>query len=446
MSGAVAGRRHPYTRRMPAAEPLGDLDGDAASNGRGFEPLIAELASGLIVSAGDELDSGIERALARIVRFYRADRSTLFRLTGSPADAAAEAAATSGRDMAATDSWAIEGVARLSGVFGSEAFPWSLAAVLRGESIELDPVAGRPAEAAADLASCRRWGVRSVIATPLVSAGRVVGALAIGQVHERRSWSATERGQLATVAGLFASAVARRHSHHALIEAHRRLETAQASFRQVAATALQAQEEERRRVARELHDDVVQRLVSLSLSLDLAGADPAVAQEARAIAETVHGLSRSLHPRLVESLGLAGAIESEIASFRERFSGEVSLHLGSGRDGAASIPRLHQVSPEVAAVGYRVLQEALRNVLKHAEATQVVIRCRIEGPHLRLEIEDDGRGFDPSAFSLGLGLTSIAERVALVGGESAFGRAGLGGAAIAASMPLEAASREGAVA
>ena len=430
---------------MPAAEPLPELEHGFADGERGFERLIAELAAGLIVSAGDELDSGIERALARIVAFYGADRSTLFRLIASPADEATDAGGgeSVGLDMIATDSWAVEGVDRLSGVFGSAAFPWALAAVLRGEGIELDPVEGRPPEASVDLASCRRWGVRSVIATPLVSAGKVVGALAIGQVRERRSWSTAELGQLATVAGLFASAVARRHSHQALAEAHRHLDAAQSRFRLAAAAALQAQEEERGRVARDLHDDVVQRLVSLSLSLDLSGADPTIASEARAIAETVHGLSRSLHPRLVESLGFVGAVESELDSFTERFAGDVSLQVGSEDDEVGSDPRLLAVAPEVAGVGYRVLQEALRNILKHADATRVEIRCGIVGTCLRLEVEDDGRGFDPLAPSTGLGLISIAERVALVGGEATFGRAALGGAAVVATMPLEAASPDG---
>lgn len=421
-----------------AAESAASPAGDAPA---AFERLIAELASGLIVSAGDDLDAGIERALERIVGFYPADRSTLFRLA-TTADDDRESTRPA-RDMVATHSWAREGIARLAGVFGSESFPWALDAVLRGESIELDTLAPRPPEAAVDLASCRRWSVRRVIATPLVSAGRVVGALAIGQVREQRAWRPSEQAQLATVAGLFASAVARRQSHQALMEIKSRLDAAQSRFRHAAAAALHAQEDERRRIARDLHDDVVQRLVSLSLSLELSGADPAIAVDARAIAATVHGLSRSLHPRLVESLGLRGAVEAEVASFLERFPGSATVRFAMdsprGDDAAAT---LAGIAPEIAAVAYRVLQESLRNVLRHANAARVEIACTAEPNALRLTVEDDGRGFAASAAATGLGLVSMQERVALAGGEIRFGRSPLGGASVEVTIRLDAPAAE----
>ncbi len=429
------GASHPYTRPVTSiAADDAARTVSAESKADGFGRLIAELAAGLIVSAGEALDSGIEQALERIVGFYGADRSTVFRIVSPPSVEPSDPALRSG-DMVATDSWAVEGVARIEGVFGSRSFPWALDRVLRGESIELDAMARRPAEAVVDLASCEILRIRRVIATPLISAGQVVGALAIGQVRDREPWSAIERAQLSTVAGLFASAVARRRGHQELVEAHRHLEAAQGRFRHAAATALQAQEEERRRVARELHDDVVQRLVSLSLSLELSGAVAGIAGEARAIAETVHGLSRSLHPRLVESLGLAGAIEAETASFAERFPGRARLRL-AGEGETVGDRGVHAIAPEVAAVAYRILQEALRNVLKHAEAGEVSVECSLEGGRLQLRIEDDGCGFASNHEGAGLGLVSIRERAALVGGVATFERSSLGGVAVVASLPV----------
>ncbi len=418
--------------------PSADRDFESASAPRGFERLVAELAAILIVAAGDALDEGIERALERIVRFYGADRSTVFRLVCAGGEVAlgGSRAEPQDADMVATDSWAVEGVARVEGVFGSTAFPWALRRTLRGESIELDAVEGLPAEATVDLASCRALGILGVIVSPLIAEARVVGAIAIGQVRERRCWSEEEREQLATVAGLFASAVARRRAHQDLAEAHRRLDAAQARFRLAAATALQAQEDERRRVARELHDDVVQRLVSLSLSVELSDADASIADEARSIAETVHGLSRSLHPRLVESLGLGGAIEAETAAFAERFRGEVGLILGAETGEDRSGSGLHAVPPEVAAVVYRVLQEALRNVVKHAEAMRVEVGCRVDRGWLELCVDDDGCGFDALAEHVGLGLVSMRERMGLVGGELAFERSPLGGSRVLATIPV----------
>jgi len=402
----------------------GDPDTIAHANrDRAFEELVAGLASGLIVAEGGDLDGGIETALAEVVRFYGADRSTLFRIaTDGPGEA-------TGGDFIATDCWTRPNVSRIEGVIADRDFPKSLARIRAGESVFLDPGRGRPADAAADLATCRSWGIESLVASPLVADGRVVGAVSIGQLSRRRPWSDAERVQLATIAGLFASAVARRRTHLQLATARSRLEEAERRFRRASAAALGAQEEERRRIARDLHDDVTQRLVSLSLELELAGVRESVAAEVRTLAELVHGHSRRLHPRLVESLGLLGAVDAEVAAFESRFAGEVAL---IAPEDAASGDR---VPTSIAGVACLVLKEALRNVERHAGAARVEIRISIRDDGLGLEIEDDGCGFGEQAPPSGLGLISMRERVELVGGRIRFDRGRLDGALVWAMLP-----------
>jgi signal transduction histidine kinase len=183
---------------------------------------------------------------------------------------------------------------------------------------------------------------------------------------------------------------------------------------------MQAQEEERRRIARELHDEIGQALTAMKLELAIAasGAPPGIAtplQEARAITDrtlqSVRDLSQLLHPSMLDDLGLPDTATWYLRGF-------------SRRTGIASelvVERLkRRLHPELESSTYRIIQEALSNVARHAQAS----RCRVEISQvdwsLRISVEDNGKGFDPAArspaSSRGLGLVSMRERVARLGG------------------------------
>lgn len=421
------------SKDVVAAGPVDSATSPMSPTPRSFEGLLTELAAGLIVAEGGDLDGGIETALGRVVDFYGADRSTLFR----HADGGGFGADADKIELVPTDCATRPGIPRLEGILAGTHFPATLEAVLAGESVFLDPHRNLPAGAEVDHASCRALGIDSVIAAPLVADGLVVGAVAVGQLARRRSWTDAERIQLGTIASLLASAVARRRSHAELASARGRLEAAETRFRHAAAAALGAQEDERRRIARELHDDVTQRLVSLSLELESVGVPTSIADETRALAEAVHGHGRRLHPRLVESLGLRGAVEAEVEAFEGRFANPVDLRISERGD------RIVEVPFEIASVAYRVLQEALRNVLAHADASRVEVRLGIAPDRLRLGILDDGCGFVPESPPQGLGLASMRERVALASGrieiETAVGR----GVRIEIVLPLVDGHRDG---
>ncbi|QDV10089.1 Signal transduction histidine-protein kinase/phosphatase DegS [Planctomycetes bacterium Poly30] len=195
---------------------------------------------------------------------------------------------------------------------------------------------------------------------------------------------------------------------------------------------VKAEETERSRIARELHDDLSQRLAALTLDAQLItqapdSEDPHRASISRAlavervraglasIAVDVHSISRQLHPTVVDDLGLARALKSECARRSEQ--GLVSVRFADHSEGI-------QVPAAVALALFRIAQESIRNAERHGSPQNIDVELDSDGECISLRVADDGRGFDPAALAGlpregrdgGLGLVSIRERAKLVGG------------------------------
>lgn len=183
-----------------------------------------------------------------------------------------------------------------------------------------------------------------------------------------------------------------------------------------------AQEDERKRIARELHDSTSQSLTSLLLGLRALGDGCEQsdirqhAEELRIIAghtlEEVHALAIQLRPSVLDDLGLPAALERHIADCRRRYSLGIDLAI-QGLDG-------HRLPPQVETALYRIVQEGLTNVARHAQATTASIFIERRDHVVRAIIEDDGQGFDPDTVNKTdghLGLYSIRERAELLGGK-----------------------------
>lgn len=198
---------------------------------------------------------------------------------------------------------------------------------------------------------------------------------------------------------------------------------AEARLRDLSGRLIHAQEEERRRIARELHDDLSQRLGLLSLELDRLGQGPgekanlgarirALKTLANDLSSDLHRLSYELHPSMINHLGLVAAVRSHCRelSRQQRIEIEFTDH---------EVPR--DLPEEVSLCLYRITQETLRNVVRHSGAR----RARVEligarqgrNRRIRLRVCDAGAGFDPDLPRNGLGLVSMEERLRLVGGE-----------------------------
>ena len=197
----------------------------------------------------------------------------------------------------------------------------------------------------------------------------------------------------------------------------------QGERRALAAALVMAQEEERRRVAEDLHDGPVQELTGLGLMLDalareLGGDTPTaavdVSRAAASARESVRALRRAifdLHPMALEELGFLAATRALVQRLEWR-GVEVSLDLAA----ADVLSATHRT------VAFRIVQEAVANIIRHAEPATVTIAARLEAEHLVLEVRDDGRGFDPERDAPRiddghLGLAAVQERAALVGGQ-----------------------------
>lgn len=190
-------------------------------------------------------------------------------------------------------------------------------------------------------------------------------------------------------------------------------------LREVAVRALTAAEEERKRIARELHDETAQLLAVLLIRIRLVrGAEPEAADALledmrREIGEALEGVrrfARGLRPPALDELGLVPAIEAHVRSLREATGIDVTIDAASvGRD----------LPPEAELAVYRIVQEALSNVVRHSGATRAEVHLAREAETLRLCVRDDGHGFDVAAMKRpggGLGLFGMEERAAYLGG------------------------------
>jgi signal transduction histidine kinase len=213
-----------------------------------------------------------------------------------------------------------------------------------------------------------------------------------------------------------------------------------ARARRLAAQVITAQDEERARVARELHDSTAQILTAVMLQLGAAARESdspllsdriATLRELTAEAlEEVRSLSHMMHPRVLDDLGLAAALEWLGRQTCEQSALDVRVHADAE---GASIPA------PLASVLYRVAQEALRNVVRHADAHTATLQLRQEPSAALLEVTDDGCGFDVERAEErrpGMGLFSMRERVALVNGRLVVTSERGGGTRVLATVPL----------
>lgn len=185
-------------------------------------------------------------------------------------------------------------------------------------------------------------------------------------------------------------------------------------------SAIAAADAERARWSRELHDQTLQALGALRVLLasnlgrgDEAAKDAAIGQAIADIELEIANLREiisDLRPSLLDDLGLAPALEA-LADRRRSDTLQIESHLAlPGRDGSNGLSR------ELETTAYRVVQESLTNVVKHAQATLVRVVLRLDGQDLVVEVADNGSGFDPQLRHPGFGLAGMQERVGLVGG------------------------------
>ena len=200
------------------------------------------------------------------------------------------------------------------------------------------------------------------------------------------------------------------------------LDDKQKELESLAGKLIEAQEQERKRIARELHDDFNQRLAALAVELETleripnALSGPVVRQLTAArehvgqLSDDLHDMAYRLHPSLLEHVGLEVAMRDHISEFTKRTGLPVKFI-------AREVPG--SLLPDVATNLFRVTQESLQNVSKHAEATEVIVKLSGSSKGIGVSVRDNGKGFDledKDARVKGIGLVSMQERVRLLGG------------------------------
>jgi signal transduction histidine kinase len=285
-------------------------------------------------------------------------------------------------------------------------------------------------------------GIRSQAIVPLVNRGEAIGAITAGEDGDGRLLTEDDLRILETYAtrAVLAVVIARvLDAERDRVAAEARLRAAElraAERRETLRRVVDAQEHERRRIARELHDETGQALTSVLLGLRLIEerTSPDVRAAVSELRETIasaiqelRALAVELRPKALDDFGLEAAIERLAETCARRTGIAIDVHVAGLQE---------RLPGDVETALYRIVQESLTNVAKHAgAATASVTVHRLPGS-VTAVVEDDGRGFDPTAVTPGLGLGSMLERAELVSGTVRIESRPDGGTTIAVEVPL----------
>jgi two-component system, NarL family, sensor kinase len=233
-----------------------------------------------------------------------------------------------------------------------------------------------------------------------------------------------------------------------LVEANAALKSNEESLRHLSARLLQLQDEERRRIARDLHDVTGQKLAVLSMALSGLLNRPNAnldADSQRALTESlawskevaaeIRTLSYLLHPPLLDELGLSSAVKWYLAGFTSRTGIQMETDIPSD---------IQRLSPDAEVAIFRVLQESLTNVHRYAESPKAIVRMDVTGEEIKLEIQDFGKGVESSRASspngsvarLGVGIQGMTERMRQLGGKLEITSSPNKGTLVSATIPL----------
>ena len=289
--------------------------------------------------------------------------------------------------------------------------------VLRGERADSIPTSSPSLNVSqVDWRQLRRWGISEA----RVPAGTLVRFKEFSAWERYRIYilgaAAILLAQSALIAGLLVQRSRRRHAEEEVRASQAELRSSYERVRALGAGLLSAQDTERARIARELHDDVSQQVALLEVDLELLtdavdgkgdGLTEEALSRAHAIARSVHDLSHRLHPAKLRLMGLVPALNG---LQRELSRSDVAVTFTHD-----NVPA--RLSPDLTLCLFRIVQEALQNALKYSRAANVSVHLGGGPEGLALTIVDDGVGFDVNAaWGTGLGLMSMRERLEAIGG------------------------------
>jgi signal transduction histidine kinase len=278
-----------------------------------------------------------------------------------------------------------------------------------------------------------------LVSLPLVSNAELIGNIYVASTSEVRLPSPEELKLLVALADQVSIAISKARLFEQVSESRKRLQV-------LSETLVEVQETERRNLARELHDEIGQMLTSLRLNLDLAVRSLPAGQlsvdetqnhlnraneTAAQLLDRIREISLDLRPSLLDDLGLLPAL---LVQF-ERFTARTNIQVHFKHSGLEN-----RFSPQIETVAFRVVQEALTNVARHAQTKEAFVRLWADRQCLRLQVEDHGVGFDSQVAltsSLTSGLSGMQERVSLCNGQLEIESEPGQGACLTVELPLK---------
>ncbi len=243
----------------------------------------------------------------------------------------------------------------------------------------------------------------------------------------------TNHGSAPLVIGMVSDVTAQKLAEASVLQRDRELQL-------LAGKLIEAQEAERCRIGRELHDDIGQRVALLTSEVDVASRPTSTAEmqrlsrtfskvhkELSAIATDIHELSHELHSARLQYCGLKVALKDLCLKYQKNHQLDIELQTET---------LVSNLSPEVSLCLFRVAQEALANVSKHSDRKKVLLTVKLDSEKIRLTVKDFGAGFDTSVPSGGIGLLSMRERLRICGGVLAVNSAPDQGTEISAEITI----------
>jgi signal transduction histidine kinase len=304
--------------------------------------------------------------------------------------------------------------------------------LLAGIPIHVD---SRDPSALDGFSSAKRLVGRDVIAQPVMVGEEPVAVLIAADLESGEALGPDEQELLEALSSFAAIAVrtsralGRERARAEALARLRQTETDAEARRETLSRVIETQERERRRLAQDLHDRTAGGLTSVLFSLRRLERDVQDERQRAALAEArggvataiedVRDLIADLRPKVLDDFGLGAALERLCETTARRSGLAIRAELPEGLD---------ELPPRFATAAYRITQEALGNVVRHAGATSVDVAASLDGPQLVLTVEDDGQGFGPG--TLGYGVEGMIERARMVGGRVDLERPAAGGARV----------------
>jgi PAS domain S-box-containing protein len=375
-----------------------------------FETLVTELSAAFANLSPNEVDHEIDKWLQTLVEFLGVDRATFFQFDED------------WTTLYRSHSYTVPGIEPLPlpPIGLKDPFPWIADQLRRGVTVKWSRIPDdMPEQAAKEKEYAAKAGVKSGLNIPVLVGGSVICAISFTSIVTYHDWPDAMVARLRLVGEIFAAAVERKR-------AEERIRATTEQLRSLSASLQSAREEEGTRIGRELHDELGGALTSLKWDLesfDRVISDAPDQSQAQLLREKIEAMLRladitidavrrissELRPSVLDDLGLVEAIEWQARQFQTRTG--IICHC------EFSVTNVDLDQEQSTAI-FRILQEALTNILRHAQATRVDIAIKEEAGEIVLTVSDNGRGItqDEKSRLQSLGLLGMRERAHLIGG------------------------------